>query len=202
MLKNSFLERDCHAHLFNHNNMIENEISCGTNILKHRFSKHCSKVKEPTHHPRLLPSKHAKQNSGRARLYSSSRSRGLYWQRMQQAQCKSNKSAVLRSKRTGGFCASRALPLGSSYTYGTRLLHYYCVLLTALLCSHGPREVRILTTKASDLRTTRQQLLAKFSRLMALCVQGAQAAVKSLDFLLIEIPEHYTAVHRRGAILC
>ena len=42
-----------------------------------------------------------------------------------QAQCKSNKSAVLRSKRTGGFCASRALPLGSSYTYGTRLLHYY-----------------------------------------------------------------------------
>ena len=29
------------------------------------------------------------------------------------------------------------------------------ILLTALLCSHGPREVRILTTtKASDLRTT------------------------------------------------
>ena len=64
MLKNSFLERDCHTHLFNHNNMIENEISCGTNIVKHRFSKHCSKVKEPTHHPRLLPSKHTKQNSG------------------------------------------------------------------------------------------------------------------------------------------
>ena len=64
MLKNSFLERDCHAHLFNHNNMIENEISCGTNIVKHRFSKHCSKVKKPTHHPRLLPSKHTKQNSG------------------------------------------------------------------------------------------------------------------------------------------
>jgi hypothetical protein len=74
MLKNSFLKRDCHAKLFNHNNMIENEISCGTNIVKHRFSKHCSKVKKPTHHPRLLPSKHAKQNSGRARLYSS---RGL-----------------------------------------------------------------------------------------------------------------------------
>lgn len=201
MLKNSFLERDCHAHLFNHNNMIENEISCGTNIVKHRFSKHCSKVKEPTHHPRLLPSKHAKQNSGRARLQRAAIQQQQprpYWQRMQQAQCKSNKSAVLRSKRTGGFCASRALPLGSSYTYGTRLLHYYVATVLARFAYLLPKPA-IYVLLALE---TRQQLLAKFSRLMALCVQGALAAVKSLDFLLIEIPEHYTAVHCRGAILC
>ena len=33
-------------------------------IVKNRFSKDCSKVKEPTHHPRLQPSRHTKQNSG------------------------------------------------------------------------------------------------------------------------------------------
>jgi hypothetical protein len=50
--------------LSNHNNMIENEIYHVERIyyssIDFRFSKHCSKVKEPTHHPRLLPSKHAK----------------------------------------------------------------------------------------------------------------------------------------------
>ena len=124
---------------------------------------------------------------------------------MQQAQCKSNKSAVLRSKRTGGFCASRALPLGSSYTYGTRLLHYYYYWLHYYVATVLARFAYLLPKPAIYVLLaleTRQQLLAKFSRLMALCVQGAQAAVKSLDFLLIEIPEHYTAVHRRGAILC
>ena len=33
-------------------------------IVKNRFSKDCSKVKEPTHHPRLEPSRHTRQNSG------------------------------------------------------------------------------------------------------------------------------------------
>ena len=42
-----------------------------------QFSKHCSKVKEPTHHPRLQPSKHAKQNSGAARGYTAAAAAAL-----------------------------------------------------------------------------------------------------------------------------
>ena len=140
MLKNSFLEGDCHAHLFNHNNMIENEISCGTNILKHRFSKHCSKVKEPTHHPRLLPSKHAKQNSGRTRLYSSSsRSRGLTGSACSRHSVSQTKARSWEARERGAFARAEHCPsvpailmaLDFCTTTVYYWLHYYVATVLA-----------------------------------------------------------------------
>ena len=87
---------------------------------------------------------------------------------------------------------------GGFSTYGTSV--YYVATVLARFAYLLPKPAIYVLLLA--VLETRQQLLAKFSRLMALCVQGAQAAVKSLDFLLIEIPEHYIAVHCRGAILC
>ena len=108
------------------------------------------------------------------------------------------KARSWEARERGAFAGAEHCPSVPAILLHYYWLHYYVATVLARFAYLLPKPA-IYVLLALE---TRQQLLAKFSRLMALCVQGALAAVKSLDFLLIEIPEHYTAVHRREAILC
>ena len=141
-----------------------------------------------------------------ARLYSSSSSssRGLTGSACSRHSVSQTKARSWEARERGAFARAEHCPsvpailMALDFCTTYYWLHYYVATVLARFAYLLPKPA-IYVLLALE---TRQQLLAKFSRLMALCVQGALAAVKSLDFLLIEIPEHYTAVHCRGAILC